>query len=89
MTAIELSQQKIEIIDMLMDVTDEKILSKVVLLIGKKKPVSTAPLERISPFTCTVEELRSAARASVEDHRKGRCITNVGMGKMIATWGSR
>lgn len=83
MTTVELNARKLEIIGMLMDVTDEKILARMASLIGKRTP----EIDRIPGLAYTHEERMEDIKAAENEIEAGLTIPHAEIKKMIAQWG--
>ncbi len=70
MTAIELRAKKMEIIEMLMSVDDEKTVSKVLSVIRKAKEAENPPCQ------FTVEQMRQRIAKAEADIQNGRFISH-------------
>jgi predicted transcriptional regulator len=83
MTTVQLNAKKLEIIGLLMNMDDEKKVTRM-LSIARKGDEET--LERIPGLAYTREERLAAIKRAEEDIAAGRTITHEAMGKMIASW---
>jgi len=71
MTAIELKAKKMEIIEMLMRVDDEKTVSKILSVIRKSNEPENNP-----PCQFTVEQMRRRLAKAETDIQEGRFISH-------------
>lgn len=87
MTTIQLNARKFEIMEMLADVSDEKVLEKIVALIGKPLKKSAKTFERIPGLAYTQEERIMAIKEAEIDIEAGRTIPHAEIKKMVVQWG--
>ncbi len=83
MTALQLNTKKLEIIEMLIGISDEKILAQISSLIRKSLE---NPSEHIPGLAYTHEERIAAVREGMEDIKAGRVGTDEEAFKPYEQW---
>ncbi len=83
MTAMQLNAQKIDIIEMLIGIDNEKTLSEISSFIRKS---TNNDIERIPGLAYTLEERIASVRESEEAIRRGDVISQEDLEKEIFSW---
>ncbi len=83
MTTVQLNAKKLEIISGLMNIDDEKTVTKLWKAVRKAEAV---PFERIPGLAYTREERIAAAQEGLEDIRAGRTFTTEEVFKPYEQW---
>jgi hypothetical protein len=83
MTAMQLNAIKIDIIEMLVGINNEKVLSEVLSLIRKS---TDDDFERIPGLPYTHEERVASVRKSVVAARAGHVISQEELEKEVSSW---
>ncbi len=83
MTTVQLNAKKLEIISGLMNIDDEKTVTKLWKVVRKAEEV---PFERIPGLAYTHEERIAAVEEGLEDIRAGRTFTTEEVFKPYEQW---